>query len=217
MLTALKDTTKPVTDVSFPALTVCGSGVHLNNVEKKLIQDFRDWRALHRKNKTDKEEIKKNMEEFMEERFQIKQSPAGGEQKVNILDILDMMIAPDVDASVAANGVRENEIACRQTTTGVNDNSGCCSDPNFQMAPNGFKCLYVSTDLATRQSAWDACYQMGAELATIKSSEDDAWVADQLTDSGSIWIGLDDITNEGSFVWPDGSSLPISLMEMVIV
>ena len=113
VLTALKDTTKPVTDVSFPALTVCGSGVHLNNVEKKLIQDFRDWRALYRKNKTDKEEIKKNMEEFMEERFQIKQSPAGGEQKVNILDILDMMIAPDVDASVAANGVRENEIACR--------------------------------------------------------------------------------------------------------
>ena len=116
VLTALKDTTKPVTDVSFPALTVCGSGVHLNNVEKNLIRDFRYWRALHRKNKTGKEEIKKNMEEFMEERFQIKQSPAGGEQKVNILDILDMMIAPDVETSMAVNSVRENVFACNRSS-----------------------------------------------------------------------------------------------------
>ena len=42
MVTVLKDTTKLVTDVPFPALTLCGSGLHMNNVEKKLIEDFRD-------------------------------------------------------------------------------------------------------------------------------------------------------------------------------
>ena len=26
----------------------------MNNVEKKLIQDFRDWRSLHKKTKVDK-------------------------------------------------------------------------------------------------------------------------------------------------------------------
>ena len=43
MVTVLRNTTKLVTDVPFPALDLCGSGVHMNNVEKKLVQDFRIW------------------------------------------------------------------------------------------------------------------------------------------------------------------------------
>lgn len=35
-----------------------------------------------------------------------------GEKQVNILDILDTMVASNVEASVAANGVRDNVIAC---------------------------------------------------------------------------------------------------------
>ena len=105
----MKNTTKLVADVPFPELTLCASGLHMNDVEKKLVQDFRDWRTLHKKNEVDKKAIKKDMAEFMETRFQIKPT----EPSINILDILDTMIAPDVDASVAANGVRENEIACR--------------------------------------------------------------------------------------------------------
>ena len=172
VVTILKDTTKLVKDVAFPALTICGSGVHMSHVENKLVHDFKSWRAENERKETTYNMIKKDLEEFMETRFQIKPT----EPSVNILDILDMMIAPDVDASVAANGVRENEIACRQSTTGMNDNSGCCSNPNFQMAPNGSKCLYVSTDVAIFTSAWLSCPQMqrGAELARIKSSEDDA-------------------------------------------
>ena len=104
----MKDTTKLVTEVPFPALTLCSSGLHMNNVEKKLVQDFREWRTQNKKTKTNKEAVEKDMKEFMESRFQIKSR----DQPINILDILDMMIAPDVDASIAANGVRENEIAC---------------------------------------------------------------------------------------------------------
>ena len=33
-------------------------------------------------------------------------------KQVNILDILDTMVASNVEASVAANGVRDNVIAC---------------------------------------------------------------------------------------------------------
>ena len=93
VVTVLKNTTKLVTDVPFPALTLCGSGVHMNNVEKKLVQDFRDWRTQNKKTKTNKEAIQKDMEEFMEERFQIKQTrtETDGEQPINILDILDMI------------------------------------------------------------------------------------------------------------------------------
>ena len=38
VVTVLKDTTKLVTEVPFPSLTLCGSGVHMNNVEKKLVR-----------------------------------------------------------------------------------------------------------------------------------------------------------------------------------
>ena len=219
MVTVLKNTTKLVSDVPFPALTVCGSGLHMNNVEKKLVQDFRDWRSLHKKTKVDREEIKKYMKEFMETRFQIKPT----EPSVNILDILDMMIAPDADASVAANGVRENEIACRkQSSAGLYDASGCkpCSDDRFSLPDSQFgigtKCLYVSTDTATQENAVTACQSLGAMLATINASADDAWVARQIPPSetsfsGSIWIGLKDITREGgpqaTWVWQDGTPL----------
>ena len=70
----MKNTTKLVSDVPFPALTVCGSGLHMTNVEKKLVQDFRSWRSLHKKTMVDKEAIKKDMKKFMETRFQIKPS-----------------------------------------------------------------------------------------------------------------------------------------------
>ena len=97
MVTVLKNATKLVTDVPFPALTLCGSGVHMNNVEKKLVQDFRIWRTMHMKTNTSKEVIAKDMENFIENNFQIKRSSREGKPQINILDILDMMISPDVD------------------------------------------------------------------------------------------------------------------------
>ena len=182
-------------------------------MEKKLVHDFRDWRSLHKKTKVDQEEIKKDMAEFMETRFQIKPSEPSG----NILDILDTMIAPDVDASVTANGVIENELACRkQSSAGLNlnANSGCkpCSDDRFSLPDSGTKCLYVSTDAATQENAVTACQSLGAMLATINASADDAWVASQIPTSeysmsGSIWIGLTDTTGEETWLWQDGTPL----------
>ena len=168
----LKDTTKLVTEVPFPALTLCGSGLHMNNVEKKLVQDFKDWRTLHMRTKTNEEEIKKDMKVFMEEKFQIKPAQDEGES-MDILDILDMMIAPDVDASLTANGVRENEMACKQSK---DDNSCCthCSDDRFSLL--GSRCFYVPADKVNQSEAVQACRAMGAELATIETSEEDAFV-----------------------------------------
>ena len=98
MLTTLKDTAKPVTEVPFPALTICASGLHMNNVEAKLTRDFKDWRAENKKNKTSKEAISFDAEGFMLEMFQIQPVDSPTEQQISILDILDMMIASNVDA-----------------------------------------------------------------------------------------------------------------------
>ena len=70
-MTVLKNTAKLVEEVPFPALTFCGSGLHMNNVEKKLVEDFNIWRVNNNKNETSKTAIYKEVEEFMEERFQI--------------------------------------------------------------------------------------------------------------------------------------------------
>ena len=119
MVTILKNTTKLVTEVPFPALTVCSSGLHMNNVEKKLIKDFENWRVEKNRSETKKEEVYKDTEEFMLTRFQIKPNKgenSAREQPISILDILDTMIAPNVDAAIAENSVRENVFACQKST-----------------------------------------------------------------------------------------------------
>ena len=127
MVTILKNTTKFVTDVPFPALTICGSGLHMSNVEKKVIKDFREWRTQNKKDLKNKDAIKEDMGQFMEERFQIKPNQTA---TVNILDILDMMITPDVDASVAVNSIRENDIACRQDAKDHSSSLLSCPHPS---------------------------------------------------------------------------------------
>ena len=121
-MTILKNTTKLVSEIPFPALTVCGSGLHMNNVEKKLIWDFQNWRAQENKVETSREAIYKDTEEFMQIRFQIEPSISSGEQPISILDILDTMIAPDMDASLFANSVRQNAMACQKSTANRDDN-----------------------------------------------------------------------------------------------
>ena len=100
-MTTLKSTAKPVTEVAFPALTICSSGFHMSNVEKKIEEHFAQWMLENKRNKA----TRKDVEDFMLEIFQIK-ADAEENQTVHILDILDTMISPNnVDASLATNGL----------------------------------------------------------------------------------------------------------------
>ena len=87
----------------------------MGNVEKKLVLDFTSWRRERNQNETTKEAIKRDFENFMHARFQIKPSQNASNEPISIIDILDMMIAPDVDDWIAANSVRENALACKQS------------------------------------------------------------------------------------------------------
>ena len=209
MVTTLKDTSKPVADVPFPSLTICGSGFHINNVEKKLVLDFKEWRAQNGRNETTKQAIKKDTEDFMQTKFQIKPSQTEQEHPLNILDILDTMIAPDVDVSLHANSIRENVIACEESTQSEEDNSDCtysCSDNRFMLS--GKKCFHGSTEKNNQSSAVNACQDMAAELATISSAAEDKMVYRMMTENGatgSVYIGL--TNNNGKITWQDGSTL----------
>ena len=107
MITTLKTTARPVTDLAFPTVTICAAGLHMENVKTVLERNFNDWRFQNRKS-WDAEDIESSMAEFMRETFQIK------EKGVNILDLMSTMISPKVESSLATNGVRENIAACSE-------------------------------------------------------------------------------------------------------
>ena len=63
--------------------------------------------------------VAEDFAEYMEAKFQINSNSSDGDAP-NILDILDTMIASDVEASFAANGVRENAFACSEDNNSFN-------------------------------------------------------------------------------------------------
>ena len=106
VVTNVKERGRPVAEVPFPTVTVCGMGLHLTNVEERLLEDFDMWRKENKRTK--EENIDDDMADYMTDVFQIQ------DRETSILDILNTMISPNVDAALAANGVRENAIACKR-------------------------------------------------------------------------------------------------------
>ena len=104
VITTLKTLVKPVTELAFPAVTICGTGLHLEKVEKILLRNFYAWNETR---DDDGYDIAGSAEDqfslYMEEVFQI------SDRNITILEILSTMISPE---ATATNAVRMNEIAC---------------------------------------------------------------------------------------------------------
>ena len=207
-MTTLKETAKPVTDLLFPAVTICSSGFHMGNVERKIAENFAKWRTQNNRIGNTKEAIEVDIEEYMITTFQIKSEEATGTKAANIIDILDTMIAPKVDSSVAANGVRENIFACKSSsgTDARKKRSSCvntCTNSDFIMV--GSNCFKAYSEELNYARANSRCNAVGAALATITGPGDDQFLSDLMQDNMGYWIGLNDIDVEGTFVWQDGS------------
>uniref|UniRef100_A0A8W8K3F6 Fibropellin-1 n=1 Tax=Magallana gigas TaxID=29159 RepID=A0A8W8K3F6_MAGGI len=56
------------------------------------------------------------------------------------------------------------------------------------------------------QGATTSCQQSGASLVTVSNSTIQAFLGNLCTEDGNIWIGLNDRTNEGAFVWVENSA-----------
>ena len=60
----------------------------------------------------------------------------------------------------------------------------------------------------TWEAASSSCRGLGAELVTIESQAETEFInATFLASRKMMWIGLNDIVNEGDWKWSDGSSL----------
>ena len=106
VITSLKTVAKPVTELNFPAITICGEGQHMDAVEKVLYDNFREWDNL----KTDNPEqtMEFRFREFMREVFMIT------EEGIDIMDILNALIS---DEAWETKAVRKHEVACRKRNT----------------------------------------------------------------------------------------------------
>ena len=179
----------------------------MNNVEKELVQDFSLWRVKNNRNETTRKSIYKDTEDFMEERFQIKPTPS--QTPITILDILNTMIGPDVDASIAANSVRQHIMGCQESTA----QDACvysCSLYDFKVSGN--RCFHLSSSDATApyDQAMLSCVNRGAKLATVNSATNNNFVKQLIQESGlsaSVIIGLNDVANEGTFRWQNDDTV----------
>ena len=94
----------------------------MNNVEKKIEENFVNWRRKNKRNDGSKEATQKDVEDFMFSVFQIKTEGNRTEQ-LNILDILDTMISQNGEASLAVNSPRENAFACEKKREAIENQS----------------------------------------------------------------------------------------------
>ena len=169
VVTTLKNTAKPVTEVPFPTVTICGAGLHMTNVEKKIGENFVAWRRENARHEESMEDIEKDMEDYMAQTFKIETGSS-----INLLDILNTMIAPNADQTLAANAIRENVFACQDAfnTFPIEKESSPMTqrqkrEASCEWSCQNQSCFYLSSKKASYSEAVIECESLNAELASI--------------------------------------------------
>ena len=111
VVTTLKSSSHPIENISFPTITICGSGLNMNNVERAVAESFARWRIETGRNESSEHKISEDMADYMMEAFQINTKSS---EVANILDLLNTFVASDVEETVSQNGVRDNAIHCAE-------------------------------------------------------------------------------------------------------
>jgi hypothetical protein len=81
----------------------------------------------------------------------------------------------------------------------------CATDPAYAQMP-GSAHRYRKVDATNYDGGIDRCTSDGAHLAVIDSAEENAFVKAMAGED--VWIGLDDLTTEGTFKWVTGTTSP---------
>lgn len=92
-------------------------------------------------------------------------------------------------AGVAGAGGSMNEMNCREATL------------------DGSMYLICGGAGIDRAGAHAFCLARGAELLKLESAAEEQRVYEAVTEAGSIWLGANDIAQEGDWRWPDDSAV----------
>ena len=107
----MQDSAKPVTSISFPAVTICSEGVDLDAVTKVIAEEFKAWKEKRNISSSSLEEDKKLLDKFVEDEYAI-------EKEENIFDFVRAMNSPNPDKSLAESSVLGNVAACSKEEEG---------------------------------------------------------------------------------------------------
>jgi hypothetical protein len=83
--------------------------------------------------------------------------------------------------------------------------STCLNGFNYLGEYNGHR-YFISDAGASWSAAKTAAQNAGGNLVTINNSSENTWLNNQISGSNVYWIGLNDASSEGNFVWASGSS-----------
>ena len=95
-----QDTTKPVTDLPFPSVTICSPGLNMDAVEEALVDDFEHWLASEGKTEGSLED---RLAEFMEETFATSD---------NIFETIKAMNIPSASDEKDTSGLLQKMAVC---------------------------------------------------------------------------------------------------------
>ena len=100
-ITTLKDAAKPVTGITFPAVTVCTGGLDMEAVKKALYKDFTSWKQ----NKTEGLSEIELLDEYMAVKYAVHQDR-------NIFDIIRSFTSPDAKKSSISTAALQDLVLC---------------------------------------------------------------------------------------------------------
>ena len=119
VLTTLKTTAKEVTELEFPAVTICSTGLNMDAVYEALEKDFVEWQSSSGSGRKKRESSARAR--YMKEKFSIPE-----DAPYSITDMVIAMASSNVEKSVRSNGVRNNQLVC----SGHVDSSTAFSTPS---------------------------------------------------------------------------------------
>ena len=92
---SFQDVAKPVTDLDFPSVTICSSGLNMEAVRRALYNDFANWKI----NNTGIENLddQNALNKYLEEKYAMKVGEG------NILDTIKGMNSPPVGETKKGN------------------------------------------------------------------------------------------------------------------
>lgn len=123
--TNLARTTKSVTDLEFPSVTVCNQGLHTSHIIQIVLQDFELWKG----NNTSRTNQKAKIENFLFEIYGYDLK-----REYSLVELIELMLTPDADTTVGVESflktVKKRSSNCHPDMSGLARLLNKCEDEN---------------------------------------------------------------------------------------
>ena len=127
LLITQQNAAKPATELAFPSVTICSSGLNMEAVKEAIAKDFKEWKEEEGRSKED-------IDEFMEEKY------AMAVGKENIFEKIKAMTLPPMDKeSRDIIALAENLLTCK-----ANSMSGRRKREAVNAGPNAHHLAHIT-------------------------------------------------------------------------